>query len=182
MLINPNNFLVDLERDLRAEYHEIAKLEEEFWAMKSQITWLVEGDRNTSFYHTSTLVHRRRNRISCMKDSVGNWIQWERKIADYIRKGYSDLFTSSHCYAFRFAWNPPFWNNCLNEVEAETLIRPVSNDDITAGLWSLKAFKTPRLDGLHTRFFYRFWLLVGDIVLEEVKDIFVSGRILDYLN
>ena len=28
--VNPNNFLVDLERDLRAEFHEIAKLEEEF--------------------------------------------------------------------------------------------------------------------------------------------------------
>ena len=28
--INLNNFLVDMERDLRAEYHEIAKLGEEF--------------------------------------------------------------------------------------------------------------------------------------------------------
>ena len=101
--INPNNFLVDLERELRVEYHEIAELEEEFWAMKSQITWLVEGDRNTNFYHISTLVCRRRNRISSMKDSVGNWIQGEREIADFIRKGYSDLFTSSHSYAFKSA-------------------------------------------------------------------------------
>ena len=28
--VNPNNFLVDMERDLRAEYHEIAKLGEDF--------------------------------------------------------------------------------------------------------------------------------------------------------
>ena len=101
MSVNPNNFLVDLERDLRAEYHEIAKFEEEFWAMKSRITWLVEGDRNTSFYHTSALVCRRRNHIPCMKDSVGNWIQGEREIAIYIRKGYSDLFITSHRFAFR---------------------------------------------------------------------------------
>lgn len=72
--VNPNNFLVDLERVLRAEFQEINKLEEEFWAMKARITWLVEGERNTGFYHTSTLVHRRRNRISCMKDRAGNWI------------------------------------------------------------------------------------------------------------
>ena len=103
MSVNPNNFLVDLERDLRAEYHEIAKFEEEFWAMKSRITWLVEGDWNISFYHTSALVRRRRNRIPCMKDSVGNWIQGEREIAIYIRKGYSDLFTTSHRFAFRSA-------------------------------------------------------------------------------
>ncbi|XP_023878931.2 uncharacterized protein LOC111991384 [Quercus suber] len=156
MSINPNNFLVNLERELRAEYHEISKLEEEFWAMKSRITWLVEGDRNTSFYHTLALVHRRRNHISYMKDSVGNWVQGEREIADYIRKGYAELFTSSQCYAFRSAWNLPFWNNCLNEVEAKNLIRPVSSDDITTGLWLFKAFKAPDLDGLHAGFFHRF--------------------------
>ena len=80
MSINPNNFLVDLEKYLRAKYHEIAKMEKEFWAMKSQITWLVERDMNTSFYHTSALVRRRRNCISRMKDNVGNWIQREREI------------------------------------------------------------------------------------------------------
>ena len=52
----PNSFLIDLEGKLRLEYAEVAKLEEEFWAMKACILWLVEGDRNTSFYHTSTLV------------------------------------------------------------------------------------------------------------------------------
>ena len=61
---NPNNFLVGLEKELRLEFTEILKLKEELWAMKSRITWLVEGDRNTSFFYTSVLVHRRRNRIT----------------------------------------------------------------------------------------------------------------------
>ena len=72
---NPSHFLVGLERDLRLDFTEISKLEEEFWAMKSRITWLVEGDRNTSFYHSSALVCRRRNCITRMKDRAGNWIQ-----------------------------------------------------------------------------------------------------------
>ncbi|XP_075654120.1 uncharacterized protein LOC142624437 [Castanea sativa] len=42
--IQPNNFLVDLERKLRIDYAEVIKLEEEFWAMKARILWLVEGD------------------------------------------------------------------------------------------------------------------------------------------
>ncbi|KAK7855137.1 hypothetical protein CFP56_029376 [Quercus suber] len=50
------------------EYAEVAKLEEEFWALKARILWLVEGDRNTSFYYTSALVCRRFNHILCMKD------------------------------------------------------------------------------------------------------------------
>ena len=60
--------------------------------MKSRITWLVQGDRNTSFYHTSALVRRRRNRISCLKDSVGNWIQGEGEIAIILEKGTQTFF------------------------------------------------------------------------------------------
>lgn len=64
--------------------------------MISRITWLVERDRNTSFYHTSALVRRRKNRISYLKDWVGNWIQGEREIAEFIRNRYAELFSSSH--------------------------------------------------------------------------------------
>ena len=83
--LRPNSFLIELEGKLRLEYAEVAKLEEEFWAMKARILWLVEGDRNTSFYHTSTLVHCKRNRILCIKDRMGNWLNGEREIAGFIR-------------------------------------------------------------------------------------------------
>lgn len=87
-----NTYLVNLEKKLRAEFSKVAKLEEEFWAMKSQILWLVEGDRITTFYHTTALVRKRRNRILCMKDRMGNWINGDREIAEFIREGFLDLF------------------------------------------------------------------------------------------
>ena len=92
----PNEFLVCIETELRAELAKVSALEVEYWAMNSRITWLVKGDRNTAFYHTSALVCRNRNRISCLKDHFGNWMNEERKIADFIRNGYSELFMSSH--------------------------------------------------------------------------------------
>ena len=45
----------------------------------------------------------------------------------------------------------------------------VSNEDISVGLWSLKAFKAPGPDGLFVGFFQHFWLLVGDLVRNEVN-------------
>lgn len=72
--MNPTTFLIKLEKNLRVEFEEVIKLEEDFWLMKARILWLVEGDRNTAFYHTSALIRRRRNRILCLKDRVGNWI------------------------------------------------------------------------------------------------------------
>ena len=64
--------------------------------MEARILWLVEGDRNISFYHTSAFMRRRRNCILCMKDRMGNWLNKEREIADFIRKGFLELFTSDH--------------------------------------------------------------------------------------
>ena len=101
------SFLVELERQLRSKFHDIFKIEEGFGPMKSRITWLVEGDRSTRFYHTLALVRRRRNRISCLKDRVGNWIQGDREIVEFIRNGYAQLLFSSHTYSILSNWNPP---------------------------------------------------------------------------
>ena len=106
--IYPNNFLVRLEQELRTELFEVLKLEEEYWAIKSRITWLVEGDRNITFYHTSTLVRQSRNHITCLKGHMGNWLNEERDITDFIRTGYSELFMSSHSSSLLFLWDPPF--------------------------------------------------------------------------
>lgn len=54
-----SQFFVELEQRLRKDYADIQKLEEEFWVMKSRVEWMVNGDHNTSFYHTSTLARRK---------------------------------------------------------------------------------------------------------------------------
>ncbi|XP_050259946.1 uncharacterized protein LOC126705028 [Quercus robur] len=175
-----NSFLIELEGKLRLEYAEVAKLEEEFWAMKVRILWLVEGDRNTFFYHTSTLVHCKRNRILCMKDRMGNWLNGEREIAGFIRQGFLDLFTSGHTSAPLAAWDPPAWNNHLNDEALGILESPVTNKEISEGLWALKPFKAPGPDGLHAGFFHHFCLVVVNL-RKEVKNIFNSGVVPDYL-
>ena len=104
---NPSTHLINLEKMLRNEFAEVAKLEEEFWVMKPWILWLVKGYRNTSFYHTVALVHRRINLILCMKDMMGNWINWDRDISEFIREGFSKLFTSGLTISSLAEWNPP---------------------------------------------------------------------------
>ena len=51
-----------------------------------------------------------------------------------------------------------------------------------SALWSLKAFKTSRPDGLHAGFFQRFWLTVGRSMIEKVQRVFAERKILKYLN
>ena len=142
--------------------------------MKARILWLAKGDRNTSFHHTSALVRRKQNRILCMKDRIGNWLNGEREITEFIRRGFSKLFTSGHIISFLANWDPPAWNTHLNEESLTSLNTPISNKEILDGLWALKPFKAPSANGPHVGFFHRSWLVVGDSVRKEVKSIFSS--------
>ncbi|XP_075669726.1 uncharacterized protein LOC142639425 [Castanea sativa] len=58
----------------------------------------------------------------------------------------------------------------------------VTDEEVFAALRSLKPYKAPGPDGLQAGFFQRFWLIVGNSVKAEVKQIFNSGKISEYLN
>ena len=73
--------------------------------MKARISWVVEGDRNSSFFHTFALVRRRRNKIHALKDRMGNWLQGDREVAEHIRKEFMDLFSSSQVSAPFREWH-----------------------------------------------------------------------------
>lgn len=51
------------ETELLQEFEVILEQEEMVWFQKSREKWVALGDRNTSFFHTSTIIRRRRNRI-----------------------------------------------------------------------------------------------------------------------
>ena len=57
-----------------------------------------------------------------------------------------------------------------------------SEQEIKAALWFLKAFKASGLDGLHAGFFHRFWLIVGNSVVDVVKKVFAEKSVPKYLN
>ena len=72
---NPSESLLRLEKCLIEEYSSILLQEEEYWALKSRINAVAFGDRNTSYFHMSTIVRRQRNKIRCLKIVLGNgWI------------------------------------------------------------------------------------------------------------
>ena len=58
----------------------------------------------------------------------------------------------------------------------------VSIKEIKGALWSMKPYKAPGPDGLHTGFYQRFRLITGDFVIKEVERVFATMRVSDYLN
>jgi len=83
------------------------------------------------------------------------------------------------------SWSIPFttiWQGRFSDEERDSISRDALVEEIKNALWSLEAFKAPRLDGLHVRFFHRFWLIIGNFVIYLVKKVFVERKVPDFLN
>ena len=53
------------------EWDTICKQEEIFWKQNSRVQWLKEGERNTRFFHRSTMANKAHNRISSILNENG---------------------------------------------------------------------------------------------------------------
>jgi hypothetical protein len=82
---------VSLKQDLT----ELFPQEETLWKNKSRETWLTCKDLNTKFFHTSTLIKRRRNTITSLKLPSGAWISDRATIESCFTNHFSSLFSSS---------------------------------------------------------------------------------------
>ena len=149
---------------------------------KSRINRLIEDDRNTTFHHMSTIVMRRRNKISCIKNDMGEWIQSEVGAINHIRRGFEQLFTTSLNVAPLNPIRPSWWLAGQSDEDRSIMNGMVTDAKIKDDLWALKAFKALCPNGLHASFFQRFWLIVGDSVKVEVRKTFLDCKIPEYLN
>ena len=58
-------------------------------------------DRNTSYFHVSTVVRRQKNKIRCLKNSVEEWIDNEKAIKKHILVGFEKLYSTKMCMSSR---------------------------------------------------------------------------------
>ncbi|KAK9683959.1 hypothetical protein RND81_10G177800 [Saponaria officinalis] len=94
--VNPlNRYLRDLESSLIFELEDILSKEELFWKTRARANWLDSGDRNTTFFHQSVILRRKRNRITQLSTDVGETLSEPSTIKTHILSFFSNLFTSS---------------------------------------------------------------------------------------
>lgn len=88
-----NRGLIKLEARLRRELDDILEREEILWYQKSRIEWISNGDRNTSFFHMSTIRRRWRNTITTIKDDSGHWVHDKSQVKHLFVNFFTKLFT-----------------------------------------------------------------------------------------
>lgn len=68
--------------------------------MKSRTNWLIQEERNTAYFHLSTLAKHSRNRIVSIKNSLGDWITEIEEVKDAFQKGFVNLYQNDQSFNF----------------------------------------------------------------------------------
>ena len=74
------------------EYNGILEQEEVFWQQKSRNSWLSEGDKNSKFFHLSTIVRRRKNKLEGLKNEDGSWAASTDDMKEFVVFYFQNLF------------------------------------------------------------------------------------------
>ncbi|GLT42706.1 hypothetical protein SLA2020_166920 [Shorea laevis] len=175
-------FLLQLEKELTKEYQDILKMEEDMWFLKSRSLWIQKGDKNTRFFHVTTLKRRSYNRIIGLKNHEGSWCSDPCTLKVLILTHFQSLYSSSlsHSYADSFSTINRGPNISVNLWDS--LIVLPTDHEMWNTIHSMKPWKALGPDGLHAMFFQKYWEEVKGKLCEEIGNVFSTGIMPDHWN
>lgn len=177
---NFSHNLISLEKDLVADYNNILAQEELLWFQKSRAKWIVMGERNTRYFHLSTIIRRRKAKITTIKDNNNIWIEDPEAIKELVQNYFIDLFRNQNdTQGTYFLMNN---HKSLSNEDNETLRIPVTDSEIWNMVRSIAPFKAPGPDGLQAIFYQKYWNIIGEDVCNFVKNCFANSNIHEEAN
>ncbi|KAF7814503.1 reverse transcriptase [Senna tora] len=172
--------LLTVEKALRAdeilkELKEVWEREEKYWWQRSRIKWLDFGDKNTKFFHSSTIMRRNFNKVLRLKGDNDVWLDEEPVIAAKVKSYFDDIFASSGPRDFEDVLS--FVSPSISDLDNFELCKPVSAQEIKDAAFQLGGSKAPGPDGFSSMFYHHSWAEVGVQITKMVQDFFETGGI-----
>ncbi|GKV16725.1 hypothetical protein SLEP1_g27324 [Rubroshorea leprosula] len=164
--------LQTLEKKLLSDYQQVLFEEEVLWFQKSRVEWIASGDRNTTFYHLSTITRRCRNKVGALKID-GVWTEEPQILKNHVLNFFVHLFSRSS------STNPvplaSVSHPSIDASEHPTLIKPATEEEVRIALFSMKGLKSPGPDGIQALFYQRNWDTVKGTFLDFVNKALSNG-------
>ncbi|KAG7556816.1 Zinc knuckle CX2CX4HX4C [Arabidopsis suecica] len=158
-----------LKEQLGIAFHE----EESFWRQKSSEKWLLDGDKNTEFFHAAVKSKRVRNALNVLLDDNGIEHSLNREKGQLASRFFEKLFQSS---------NPCNVNDYLGDLQPRVsvsmnseLTKEVTEQEIYRAVFSINSESAPGPDGFTALFFQKYWSLVKTQVISEIQGFFKTG-------
>ncbi|XP_020239804.1 uncharacterized protein LOC109818683 [Cajanus cajan] len=146
----PNKYFEKLQLDLWSEYENILVREELLWFQKSRCKWLCLGDRNTKYFHGTTVIRRRRNKVEMLQDESGRWVSDKAELEGLVTNFYKDLFQDIDPYT---PFNLTGYFPEVHDSLMQNLGRDITEDEIFGAIRRMGSFKAPGPDGFQPIFY-----------------------------
>jgi hypothetical protein len=156
-------WLRGLEKKLQSELAEILKKEEMMWFQRSRAKWLMDGDRNTRYYHLKTINRRRYNNVIMLRNDFGEWVEDPVQLQSMVNNFYYDLFSKSN---ERWEWKQTDVTfPTLDRETFDMLGMPIEDQEVKKALFSMSPWKAPGPDGYPAGFYQQGWNVVGSSII-----------------
>lgn len=174
-----SNFLDSLEKDLQNQLATTLYQEECLWFQKSRSQWIADGDRNTKYYHSQTIVRRRKNKILTLRDNEGGWVDDPDHLKNIVRDYYVNLFKEENPIR-----DPIIsWNTYPTlEEHHDSLSAHVQINECKRALFDMNPHKAPGEDGYPAIFFQKCWDTVADSIYQFVNQVWVTPSLISSIN
>ena len=150
--------------------------EEAYWKQSARTRWLQDGDRNTKFFHASTVERRARLFISRIKNDADEWLTEQDSIRDqatiyfqYLLIVDGSLLTEAMVDSF--LQHIP---SLVKEGDNLELLAPVTLNEVRNAVFALDPDSSPGVDGFFGTFYRSCWDIISDDLLMAVKEFFMG--------
>lgn len=134
---------------------------------------MLEGDRNTEFFHACAKTRFSKNRITTIKDNEGNVYIGDKKIGRHAQYYFTSVYSSNGRPVSPIDFSG-FKPTVTHEINAE-LCKDFSDKEIYEAICLIGDDKAPGPDGLTAKFYKTSWDIVGTDVIKEVKSYFATS-------
>ncbi|XP_057247417.1 uncharacterized protein LOC130589838 [Beta vulgaris subsp. vulgaris] len=149
---------------------ELLEKQEAYWYLRSCVSEINDGDKNTKYFHHKASQRKLRNFIHGLYDKRGVWRDDEEDVGWVIENYYNNLFTSSFPSDEALSDVLDVVTPTISAEMNVALCTRVCKDEVWEALRHMHPCKAPGPDGMHVIFYQRFWHIVGDDVTSIVAE------------
>lgn len=161
-----------------------------YWRQRMKEKFIQEGDLPTKLLFRRLSQKRQQNYIHMLKAEDGTWVSQQADLESLIQRHFKAILTSNGGGPDAQMSVEQDIDLVLREldlpvipmVDYNSLLQPLSAEEVQLALFSLPEGKSPGLDGYNVEFFKYYWSTVGGILTAVVQRFFATGHLLKEWN
>ncbi|EOY14356.1 Uncharacterized protein TCM_033752 [Theobroma cacao] len=158
-----------------AQLNKQLNVEEIFWKQKSGVKWVVEGERNTKFFHMRMQKKRIRSHIFKVQEPDGRWIEDQEQLKQSAIEYFSSLLKAEPCDISRF--QNSLIPSIISNSENELLCAEPNLQEVKDAVFDIDPESAAGPDGFSSYFYQQCWNTIAHDLLDAVRDFFHGANI-----